>query len=259
MTAGLTKSASKMLLALIGALLATLASWSDAPAQAGERDRRLVVSGVVTDSAGRAVAGAQIHVVGDSAFATTDQRGRFRLPLSPGSHVLRVRGIGFRSVVLSVVVDSSRTRVEPLVMASLDAAGAVRLPEIAVEAESPPEYLTRAIDRGFLDRRRLGFGSFLTRDQFDRYLPVYTADILRNIPGVRVVYGMGGPRVSFSRCSRGVGVWVNGVRIRVPDHNAALGLVHPDEVAAIEVYRSVAQIPAEYHEGSCAAIVIWTL
>jgi len=82
---------------------------------------------------------------------------------------------------------------------------------------------------------------------------------MRFIPGVKLIMGEGGgTRVYFSRCSDRVGVWINGVRIRTADHNEALALIHPREVAAMEVYRGVAQIPAEFRYDNCAAIAVWT-
>ncbi len=253
-------------MALRGLLLSPIAaatlplttSGGDVQAQGGQPAKPVRLSGVITDSTGVGIAGAEVQVIGDSAFVTTDGQGVFRLTLRPGSYLIRVRAIGFHSLDQIIQVDSATTSIGRLTLTPA-AAPARTLPDVVVEAEPTPVYLTRAIDQGFFRHRRLGFGTFLTKEQIDAYFPLSVGDILRNIPGVRLESGeAGGTRVYFTRCSDAVGVWLNGVRIRAADHNVALALIHPKEIAAIEVYRGIAQIPAEYRQDNCAAILVWT-
>ncbi|HEX7937727.1 MAG TPA: hypothetical protein VF483_01975 [Gemmatimonadaceae bacterium] len=69
-----------------------------------------------------------------------------------------------------------------------------------------------------------------------------------------------------------VQVYIDGVRVTrnnkasdVPDDfqaqteaDAAMELVPPSSIAAIEVYSGVTRIPAQFSTDACAAIVIWT-
>lgn len=245
-------------LRLLYALVPASAFPSVTFAQTPRGDGRVVVAGEVIDSNGRPITDAVVRPVGDTGAVETTTQGRFRIALHPGAHLLHIRAIGFLSVVHPVIIDSSDTDIGKLTMARLEDGEAVQLPDVALEVESSPAYMTRAVGMGFVHRGRLGFGTFRTRADFADLTPLFVADILRSIPGIRLVYGSNGPRVYFARCAERVGVWLNGFRIRATDHNEALALIHPREVAAIEVYRGVAQIPGEYREDSCAAIVIWT-
>jgi len=58
-----------------------------------------------------------------------------------------------------------------------------------------------------------------------------------------------------------VQVYIDGTRVTM-DKNAsvldAIGLVHPRDIQAVEVYTGVARIPAEFLNDACAVIAIWT-
>ena len=125
----------------------------------------------------------------------------------------------------------------------------------------PPEYaLTHRYD-GFFRRRLVRAGTFRIRGDPTFTHAIHTGDLLVGIPGVRVSFGPGGTTVGFSRC-RGAGskvaVWIDGARVMTNNHNEALEYLRPGMIEMIEVYRGVGQIPGEFLEDACAAIVIWT-
>jgi len=233
-------------------IAAVTLSWGGlAAAQAGESATSLVVTGRVT-SAGHPVHGALISVAGDSIRAAADSLGRFRLVVSRRPALtVAVRAIGYSPRELTTPVG-----------ASVDSVGIIvelvpapqPLPDLVVDDPGAP---TRPRLAGFEERRRKGFGVFITEDVLVRSQALNTADLLRNIPGISLSFAGDGTRVHFARCGERVGVWIDGVRIR-GDHNAALRAVHPRDIVGLEVYRGVAQLPAEFLDDNCAAIAIWT-
>ncbi len=87
--------------------------------------------------------------------------------------------------------------------------------------------------------------------------------VLATIPGAHVNQA----GIVFARCgysgdaSAKVQVYGDGARVTMGDDvNAvalARGTVHVSQIQAIEVYRGVAQIPAEFLYDACAGIAIW--
>lgn len=142
------------------------------------------------------------------------------------------------------------------------------LDPIVVEARQLKVHLIRA---GFYDRQRRGFGRFLTREQIDRKNAVQFSDLLRGIPGVRLVPGPFGTfRPLFSRASisgrlRGEGcraaVYLDGISWGVGGGGIEVDdLVRPGDVEAIEIYSNALEAPGRYAGPSarCGVILIWT-
>jgi hypothetical protein len=163
---------------------------------------------------------------------------------------------------------------------------AVLLAPLTVRARS------RGIPRvlqGFYDRRerRMG-GHFFTREEIDRRGAVQVTDILREVPGVELrsrngssflqsVYFRGGG-LSEGDCP--VQIFVDGVLTnrRVLRERATLDstasqasfqsddgpgidtVVSPEFIEAIEVYRGLGSVPAEFLsvDAKCGVIAIWT-
>lgn len=70
----------------------------------------LGLSGIVGDTAYRAILGAKVQVLGTGLYAFTDSLGQFRLPLKPGSYMVRIEAKGFRgqAVGVSIPPDAGR-------------------------------------------------------------------------------------------------------------------------------------------------------
>lgn len=212
--------------------------------------------GVVLDSDSRPVRMAEVMDVIRAFKVLTDSLGRFSLPLDRGGPVsIRVRAIGFLPSSVDV---TSQPGVPWKGIVVLERAPQ-SLPELSTTSEANSPRANRLAD--FRARRRKGFGVFRDRTDIDRLAPIYAGDLLKSIPGIRLGFSAGATSVTFSRC-RGPGavvaVWINGNRVRTTDHNIALATIAPSDIEAIEVYRGVAEVPGEFHEDSCAAIVIWT-
>ena len=115
----------------------------------------------------------------------------------------------------------------------------------------------------FEQRRRLGFGTFITQAEIDRRNSVFTAELLRGIPSIAVVpAGRGGGMTTYAIVSTRTGscrleLFVDGVRL--PERTNTDDLPPPKEIAGIEVYAGPATIP-QYAGGraTCGVVLIWT-
>ncbi len=166
--------------------------------------------------------------------------------------------------------------------------------EVTVPAPAYEPFLQRV---GFFERQKADFGHFITRDEIERRAPARMTDLLSSVPGVRLVPSSSGltrSSLSFrgSRLSMGGAchprVFVDGLivilgdaRVRGTDiygfpeqpteveadpaerpEIALDDVVIPEDVAAVEVYRRGAEVPARFGGTStstqCGVIAIWT-
>ena len=190
-------------------------------------------------------------------------------------------------------MDSGSTRTAEIMLEP----GAYVLPEIEVtgKGSKPIEFAWTTKYDDFFRRRRLGLpgGTFIDRDEIRRQSAMRTAELLKNVPGARVIYrGQSGRGivVEFPRCKSGhVGVWLDGRKINwqsgqqqaegvnlsqinqppnqkeIEERNRkreelaeVLDRVHPLQIEFMEVYRGIGSIPGEFGDAGCGAIAIWT-
>jgi hypothetical protein len=119
---------------------------------------------------------------------------------------------------------------------------------------------------GFLDRKRRGFGRFITREEIDRENPITACDLLRRVPGLTVnddgAFGCT-PNIRGAVSS----VSGSGPRLCAPtvyeDNVPFSGTftefvrsLSPHDIMGIEVYTSATEPPQ--FQGACGAIVVWT-
>ena len=211
--------------------------------------------GSVVDSTGRPIPGALLSVDGTQGLASTDGQGSFLLAnLPPGSRVVRVRAVGWKPIAFEIELEAGVERTGKIAMEQ----AVVQLPDLRAVGDSSEATPAGRRLAGFEFRRRHNAGTFRDRPAIERMNVLLTGELLRNIPGVRVASGVVDTHVKFVRCLERVSVWIDGDRVRTPTPDDALASIHPNDVEAIEVYRGLSQIPAEFLDDSCAAIVIWT-
>jgi hypothetical protein len=107
------------------------------------------------------------------------------------------------------------------------------------------------------NRKNRGFGKFFAEDQIQDRHAFESSDLIRTLPGFRVV-GFGvdakvmssrGPSSIRGPCSPNI--VIDGVQ------HQEINLIHPSNIGAMEVYREGEPTPPQYFS-SCGAIVIWT-
>ena len=198
--------------------------------------------------------------------SVTDSLGRFTARL-PGSARYRVSTahIGYAESVGEVEVGIEEQveiilRVAPV---------AFELPPILVVSRSraPEPNLERV---GFYERKAGKFGIFFDRADINRRRPFTTSDLLRGTSGVRVIpQGLRGNDIRMTRgedpnCPPRIlidNVIVRrGGRASRADDSPFDALLQPQDIEAMEVYRSPSEVPTEYggQDVTCGVIVIWT-
>lgn len=258
-----------------------------------ERDTE--ISGAVTNAAsGEAVSGALVQLDGTGFTAQTNATGRFRMRGVPmGMINLSVRRVGFRSVHRQVMVRQAQPvslAADSLAMMPVDDT-VTELDPITVSAEPYARKLA-----GFEDRRQMGIGSFITREEFEKWNPSVATDVLRHMHGVTVVpngaMGAGGDlRRYVIRSSRDVGqritrvlpmntvrsagsfneggntvvtecamlVFLDGMYLGDTRDTDVDNIISTPSLTAVEVY-TASQVPARFRlQGStCGVVVFWT-
>ena len=122
----------------------------------------------------------------------------------------------------------------------------------------------RQILSDFFDRSARGFGHFITRDQIEKRNPMNLSDMLRMVPGARLIPNrMGGTStLRFARATMGRDCppqyWVDGVKafaLNIDD-------IVPQDVEGIEIYAGASTVPPQFNtkEGTtiCGVVLIWT-
>jgi hypothetical protein len=165
------------------------------------------------------------------------------------------------------------------------------LPTVAVRETSRP--IPRGKLAGFEERKALGIGHFVDRELLAKDENRRLGDVLAsNVPGLTIHRGSGmkswaasgratsggkcafcqPSRANLDRADRAAGapaacymdIYLDGALVfnsaatQVPLFN--LNSLHPNEIDAVEVYTSTAQIPAQYNRtaGGCGVMLIWT-
>ena len=239
------------------ALAALLVATSPAarPAAAQEPALTSAVAFVVTDSAGVPIPYAQVlEQRTDRLRGVADARGELsagRWPL--GSYALRVRRVGYHPREFTLELrepDSVRVRVH------LDAAPQRLRAETAAAARG------RLAD--FQHRRGGSLGIFYDRQEIDRRRPTQVTEMLRTTPGLTYARDSrsGEMRLLGRDVSLAGGCPLEFFLDNVPigDNLAADRTIDMVNVAAIEVYRGPADVPAAYrgHRSRCGLVLVWT-
>ena len=205
------------------------------------------VSGTVHNDKGKPIGNADVTVPGTGLDGRTGDSGNFSLAgLPSGTQTVEVRAIGFEPK--RIAVDLSREH-----PTTLD-----------VVLDKPVQTLdaVKVYGRGnaamaeFQRRLRNGFGHILTPADIAKRNAIETTDLLRTMPGVRVVPTRGFGNAILLRGGCLPTVYLNGMRM--PDDAAADidALAPPSEVTAIEVYNTAGR-PPQFWGNNCGSVVLW--
>jgi len=240
------------LAALLGAAIAL------PPTQSMAQESRAVgvLTGVVRDSSGERLVGAELVVANSRARSFSNDTGGFRvLGVPAGEGTLRVRRLGYapRTVDISIAAGASTHQeiVLERVPLSVDA--------VVVSAEARPVYSGWAAK--FYQRMERGQGRFITREDIDRRNAFRVTDLLRSLPGVTIRSSRVASNTVFLRGQRCTPfIWIDNTP-------AMAGYVdvdnfQPSSLEGIEVYQTAASVPAELSvprdRMACGMIVLWS-
>jgi hypothetical protein len=218
--------------------------------------RPATISGTVTAAGtGEPLLGIQVLVTGTRLWTLTNSDGVFQLRnVPPGKHIVEVKHPNRAPLAFPVTLEPGQN-LELVVRIETTS---VPLPELVVEGERevPAPKMV-----GFYSRKGSGQGYFITREDIEKRNPRVLSDMLRSVPGLRIVCNGGHCTVrSFSETRRIMG----GCPIQYfLDGLPFMGDVDeltPDQVEGIEVYRGSASIPPEFNTGTamCGVIALWS-
>lgn len=214
------------------------------------------VAGLVRDTTGVGIAGAQVTISGSVLRAESDASGKFFLEKVPtGPTTLLVRRLGFAPVSVPVVVRSDSTVPVTVTIAQT----ARELNPVVVRAQRVRHYTGYLA--GFNERRDRGFGRFITGDEIRKRDPLELTDLLRTIPGIHVsASGLGDARVRIRSNQCAPLVWLDGMAAAAAEFD--LDALAPMSIAGIEIYSGIATVPAEFvmpfGRTPCGTIIIWS-
>ncbi|HKO15409.1 MAG TPA: TonB-dependent receptor [Gemmatimonadaceae bacterium] len=216
------------------------------------------ILGTVKDSGGKGIPGVEVTVAAARAVVRSDTLGHFRVANVPAGAVdVRFRRFGFEPKTAHTDVTAGK---EDEMLVSLDEI-ALELPGVTVEEETR----RRQLMHDFLDRKSRGFGQFITREEIEQRHPVVLSDMMRMIPGARLIPNAVG-NTSTLRFARATlpgrdcppQYWVDGVKawmLNIDD-------IEPSDVEGIEIYQGPSGLPPQYNtrDGTtiCGTVLIWT-
>jgi hypothetical protein len=218
------------------------------------RAQQGALRGVVADSAGAPIVGADVGILSLHKLTRSDDHGRFAFEKIPvGSVEVSVRRIGYEPQKLQATVSNTLefsfnvTLVPQAAMLDpLDVSAKRR--HIAIE--------------GFHERRIQGIGSYVTRDDITARNANQLSDVLRMMSGVQIVRTRSGFGLRFASAAGGrrdcpPTLWIDGQRAP----GIEIDELPVNDVEGIELYRGTATTPPQFTYGSgaqCGTVVVWT-
>lgn len=253
-------------------LLLTLLAAAAVPASLAAQ-KTGIIAGIVVDETGRPIADAEIVASADSARATSDSAGKFAIRnLEAGQYNVRVRRIGFLPTRTTADIGRGgradlhvELKARPQVLDSVF---------IVADGKCPERSFT-----GFLCRKRVGKGFFLTDDDIFDKNARELGDIFRDVPGFRIelrpsIWGTI-PIPLATKGSRCLNALVNGRPVSTTNQLPR----YADQTVGVEIYATASEVPPEYqrytwgqqgrqsqvyrdHDAPtehCALVVYWTM
>lgn len=261
----------------MGLFLAQVGLIHPPTADAQVRPHTLVVF-VVDSASGKPLGNATVRLRHGGVVATSSDSGiaNFRI-FRPGVDTIEVHRIGYSPLATTIVV-----RPAGMTEIVFELQPVVQLPPVEILEVERHRFLAR---NGFYDRKSRLRATFLGPEEIDRLNPSKTSDIMRAVPGARVIRNASG---GFSlRLRRAQDcpphVYVDGVRVILEPEVVGGGVLQGsrqrrstrgsamqpgagiDElaasaIAAVEAYNSASQVPPEYNMTGavCGVVLIWT-
>ena len=203
---------------------------------------------------------------------TTDASGQysFELPAS-GAHRVRAERYGFHTYLTDPILNAgTNIRLDVQLQDSVIPLSPVTVPA-AVRSR-------RLASVGLYERAQSGIGTFVMRDEIEKRHGIRITDVLEGRAGIRVIQASR----SHSALSRDIvmrggatggmrggclpRVYLDGVLVRIGGSSNNALIVPLDEIAklddieGIELYKSAAQVPAQYGgaNSACGVVLIWS-
>ncbi len=231
------------------------------------------LAGVITLARSKAaLSGVEVTLMPAGRSVVTGDDGLFEFSDIPaGAYQLRVRGVGHTPVIDSVVVEPGQKVLRSYGLERVASLDTVR----SVAAEG--KFISPAL-RGFEERRRGGFGSFIPDSLLRLRENSKLSDLVRMLPGLGTVAGASGSyyavssrdtrsgRMVFSPGQPGrcyVSIYIDGVLVF--EHPPSPG--NPPRnledfsvstLGGVEFYASSATTPPQFKQSQCGTLLLWS-
>jgi Carboxypeptidase regulatory-like domain/TonB-dependent Receptor Plug Domain len=214
--------------------------------------------GLVKDSLGHAVPGAEVRARENVVLAFSDDSGRFHVQQMPGgARMVSVRRLGFAPAEAPITPGPGTTDSVRVTLRAI----AQELPEVTIEEQH--DSLSKKVLADFWARRARGFGKFVTRDEIERKGASRFVDVVRSVSSVTILNYRGRPDIRFRGAAFGSvfrdcppQYWLDGI----PLMNGSADEFSPDNVEAIELYAGPATTPPQFNtrNETCGTVVVWS-
>jgi Carboxypeptidase regulatory-like domain/TonB-dependent Receptor Plug Domain len=242
-----------------------------------------VVRGVLYDDAsGKPIRGTLMLIDPRSdaavAYTPTDSAGAFTLQVREGVYQISAVRPGYKSVLSAPVPlqNGERLTIRVPIAENGDPEHRIGVTEHIRPNASASQARDANVPSGFESRRASGAGLHYDRDQLTRHGEETLGQFLQLVPGLTVPDPSGvssvqmsrnayAPQVSFqgSMVPCHVGWFLDGQRIDLPGQSDpltdGLGSLRIDVIEAVEVFRGVSEMPAQFAAPDlrCGAIAVW--
>jgi hypothetical protein len=229
------------------------------------------ILGVFDEQSGAPIESAEVIDALNHVSAQTTTTGTVSLIFLPdGGSMVQIKKVGYQPVTLIVEIGPADTIPLTLTLkrlAPMSAGAAQTLPTV-VTRDSAPAYISPGL-QSFEERRRSGFGHFMTEAELRKQDNRKLTNVIRELPGATMRCPKTGPRKfeCFAVSSRGlknaiqggdceINLYIDGVAVSDND----LEKLSVNEFAALEFYSGGATIPVQYNRtgASCGAILLWS-
>jgi hypothetical protein len=219
------------------------------------------IDGVVTDTNLVPLRGAFVSILSSKIRVGTGPNGRFRITrVPPGQFLLIVKRGGYHPTSAVVeVLPSDTLRLSYTLSEAATAIAGVTVTEKAVSFKMLE----------FEQRRKLGFGEFMTQDEIEKRNSVFATELFRKFGSLNVSPSRTSALTEYFPLSKREGgnpslgacpmqVYLDQVPLPTP-FNLDL-LPSPKSLAGIEVYAGSATIPPQFngYNRGCGVILVWT-
>lgn len=224
---------------------------------------RAVFVGTVADSGHQAIAGAEVFFPDLSRTTMTDGHGAFRIRDVPvGTHRVMVRKVGYGPLDVELPFGANEAISRHIVLTRMTVLNKVTV----TTGRAMPD---------FEDNRKLGLGTFMTREFLETQEGRPLSEVFGAVPGVRLFWSPGRPETyiaSSRRCRYFADgrsekcdpcyaqVFLDGMQVtRVDRFN--INEILPKDIEAIEYYAGPSETPMRYgvDNATCGVVVIHTI
>jgi hypothetical protein len=234
---------------------------------------RYRILGVYDEQTGDPLEGAEVADVLNGNKALTTKTGTVSLYFLPeGGALVSIRKLGYAPQTMPIAISPADTT--PI---TITLSRAQQLPTVVVKDSAPSKWHSPLL-RGFDERRKAGFGRFVTDSIFRKEENKTMADLLMaHLPGINAMPGPAGARylvssrkmcsgLALRQCRESdcyVSVYVDNVKIYDPAMSRTtlpdFSRMSPVEYAAAELYQG-ADIPPQYSStnSECGVLLLWT-